>query len=336
MAKQLVSPNSMAVDYSLAVEHVNGEIALVTHASPMPFVTDHDRLARGLELDYFSNKPKPIPDTVSVISRQPNGLSTTEFELTTTKGIHDAIRGIGFRSVRRAFTELTDQILQDPFGATSIDEFVDTDAGQWARVVHAVEDEVISSLVSPVPLALKGTGMNMQSARDYLERGGAHRSNLIDQFKRTLEVARAQKASHPDGINGVVDVVPVYGVVRYPDGEQYREWMLMERVVGGNSVNQRMLNKVIIGGGTRPEAAFAANDYPELARVVNEHDEFLRSKDRDYVDFDDLAEALAVQVYGPSGKYMNPFKDLQGHNILEVSKPDGSKNYHIIDVGGIK
>lgn len=216
--------------------------------------------------------------------------------------------------------------MRDPFGDTNIDTHKDTDAGKWARLVHRVEGP-IAELVPDKKLAIKGTGLNMNLARTYLERGGRRRSNLTDQFRNTLELSRKQQEYAPQGIGGLVMVNEVYGMLRYADSNgQQREWMLMEQVEGTPVQNVELV-QATIGRRGGIEFAFSASEHPELAQLAGG---ILQSQS-EYTTFGSLRRALNRELEMPDFGF-DSFSDLHGNNLLQHESPDGGVRYTAIDI----
>lgn len=280
----------------------------------LPFAGEIKDMGR-MAVEHHRFDIKAIEGTISIVGE--------DFELTIVDGLHDAIRVRGFRIVRKQFDQLIKKILEDPFGETSIDAFKDTDAGQWARLVHRVEGP-LADLVPGKKLAIKGTGLNMESTRKYLEMGGLRRAKLTDQFRKTLELSRAQQEKAPDGIGGLVFVNNIYGIVSYrkPDG-QIQEWTLMEYVEDAKPMESHNIVMTSLGGPST-KLGFESDKYPELAAFIEAP---FTPRDGRPVLFEDLAKKLTREL----GYHINEFGDLGGHNILEQRIPAGLK-YTVIDV----
>ncbi len=263
------------------------------------------------------SSPIPVEGTTSYVG--PNN-----FELTTTDELRAAIKEHGFGATRREFGDLVRDILSDPFGENNIDAFVESDAGQWVRLVHKVTGP-LEELVQGRKLAIKGTGLDMESGRKFL--GGARRVRLHEQFRTTLRAQRAQEQQAPEGVDGLIYVNKAFGMISYRDeGGKLQEWMLMDYVEDAEPVEEQRV--VMSIGGTKP--GFFASDYPELAELVNPH---AAARARDGVMGDELIlfEDLADHISRRLGLRHGELDDLGGHNLLKQDTPDGPK-YTIIDV----
>lgn len=262
-----------------------------------------------------------IPETASIIG--PN-----DFELTLGTELQHVITQGGLHRLRRDFQALTAGIMADPFGATCIDAFKDTDAGQWARLVHRVEGP-LSNLVPGKQLAVKGTGLDMERTRRDLERGGPRRVDLTDQFRSTLLLSRTQKERAPNGVGNRITVNEVYGVVRWREADgRLQEWMLMEYVEGGKPVANVGKERVLSRGGTILVPGFERADHPELAAIAD-------GPYRPYgwqselIPFSDLSDNIASELGLLA--YDCPLTDLTGNNLLRQETANGPR-YTIIDV----
>jgi hypothetical protein len=259
-----------------------------------------------------------IPETFSVVG--------ADFEMTMDSSLHDAISRRGFGKTRNEFLQLTRDIMSDPHGENSIDEFKTTDAGRMARLVHGVTGP-LEDLLPGKKLAIKGTGLDMEASRTFLEANGPHRSFLTKQFRDTLLLSRAQQQLAPEGIGGLVFINKVYGVIRWRDDQTggRQEWMLMEQIEGAKSVKN--VNLAMSNGDSVP--GFERSDYPDLA-VLTDNPYLPMDKD-DFVTFADLSEnlasALKLNPYGP-----NEISDLNGNNLLHQKTAEGSR-YTLIDIG---
>ncbi len=239
-----------------------------------------------------------------------------------------AIQKRGFARTRKEFERLEDELDAEPFGATNIDEFKDTDAGLWARVVHAVTGP-LADLIPGKQLVLKGTGRDMQATREYLEIGGPSRTRLVDQFRATLEAARRQQKEFPDGIGGCVFIGDVYGVLRYKDDKgEIKEWMLMERARGPSIPNVQIALARLSRNAPSKAPGFEVERDPALAELLYQGPlgrHYARPTER----FSELAEVIGDRLGYSS--FDTPFADLNGHNILREDTDNGPR-YTIIDV----
>jgi hypothetical protein len=264
------------------------------------------------------HRTESIPETFSVVGEN--------FEMTMDDSLRQAITERGFGRTRKEFLELISTILADPHGETSIDTFKDTDAGRMARLVHEVEGP-LSDILPGKKLAIKGTGLDMEGTRSYLELNGSHRSQLTQQFRDTLLLSRAQKQVAPNGIGDLVSINEVYGVIRWqdPDTKKIQEWMLMEYVEGAEPVTN--ISIALSRGGTVP--GFRREHDPELAALADGPYPSVYS--HKLVRFselgDHLAEKLGLITYGK-----HELSDLNGNNVLRQETADGPR-YTIIDIG---
>jgi hypothetical protein len=260
---------------------------------------------------------EPIEGTFSI-----TGLNG--FELTLVDELHDEVRRRGFGRVRQQFIDLERNILADPHGQASIDHFKDTDAGQTARIVHTVSGP-LADLVPGKQLAIKGTGLNVDRAP-----GRVRRSDLVDQFRITLDASRRQEEVAPDGIGGCLFVNKVYGVLRYrrPDG-RLQEWMLMEQVEGGEPLpNVEIALARLSRSAPAITFGFRRERDPALAELLYQGP-LGRYHERDVERFSDLAEVVGERLGYHS--FDNPFNDLNGNNVLR-QETDRGLRYTIIDV----
>jgi hypothetical protein len=262
---------------------------------------------------YIGNMP--VEGTVSIVG--PN-----RFELTTTEKMHETIAP-HFHDVREAFVAETQRILADPFGKTNIDTNKDTDAGQWFRLVHAVEGPLADAMPDR-PLALKSTGLDMDKQRYF---GGAQRANLADQFRVMHSVGERQRSSAPEGIGQLVTVNEVHGVLRYtnPDTGKLQEWMLMDHVTNAKPVEE--LRLALTNGTTVP--GFDRDEYPQLASYVEGQSGFGNRLGYP-IRFAELGEKLSHEI----GHFTDHFTDLRGDNLLEQRTTDGQLHYTVIDING--
>jgi hypothetical protein len=223
-------------------------------------------------------------------------------------------------------TELTERILSDPFGPTCIDAFKDTDAGQWARVVHEVTGD-LADLIPGKQLAIKGSGMDMHKARTYLEAGGTRRSTLIAQFEVTADLSKRERQAMSEGFTSPLHINEIYGafVAKSREPGPPRQWMLMELVEDAKHVDN--VRVALSRGGTAP--GFDVAKYPELAAFAAAP---LPAKSDGLVLFQDIAQKLNQQLGIPDRR--SPLGDLNGNNILEQQTPDGPR-YFIIDLQSV-
>jgi len=234
---------------------------------PIKYPSDYDGL-RLIPRDQPTGPPdyravisprsgEPIEGTVSVVGPD-------RFELTVTDELQKAVQTRGFKNVRHDFEELIARIHVDPHGDTNIDEFREEEAGQIARLVHEVTGP-LADLVPGKRLAIKSTGLDMHSTREYLEMGGPSRNLLTEQFRETLALWRNQQRYAPEGIDGFIFVNEVYGIVSYTDEKAERqEWMLMEYIPNAKSVET--LELAASSGGI--QFGFDVKKYPQLASVA--------------------------------------------------------------------
>lgn len=232
-------------------------------------------------------------------------------------------RGDAFES---QLTQLTERILSDPFGSTCIDAFKDTDAGQWARVVHEVTGD-LADLIPGKRLAIKGSGMDMHKARTYLEAGGTRRKPLTAQFEATVELNQRERQAISEGFTSPFHINEVFGafVSRSLEPGFSRQWMLVELVEDAKHVNNKRV--ALSRGGTAP--GFDASEYPELAAYAAAP---LSAKSDGLVLFQDIAEKLNQEL-GIADR-RSPLGDLNGNNILE-QQTSGGPRYTIIDIQSV-
>lgn len=250
----------------------------------------------------------------------PNGLVEINLSSGTmllTADFREVVGGIGLEQFEQQLHKIIQQILADPFGENSIDEFKDTDAGQWARLVHSADQ-----LVPGLKLAIKGTGLDMQKSRDYLELGGLKRVTLSEQFRNSYRLCRAQQEHAPNGIGGKIFINKVHGLLTtMSEDGRLQEWMLMERIENGEPVQN--IRVALSQGGVG--LAFSRDLYPELGVIADPYD----LSRGDVLLFDRLADEIGKKL-GVGGRAL---ADLNGNNILVQDDAEGERKFTIIDVG---
>lgn len=259
------------------------------------------------------------------------------FEMTMTEQVRAQIGDHGgFHKVRRDFEELIDRIMSDPHGETSIDGFKHEDGGKFARLVHEVTGPLEGLMGEDAPLAIKGTGLDVDKAS---MAGAVNRSKLCDQFRHTLFLERLFEEKGKDGkiSDGLIAVNNVFGVVKYRDTQtkQTKEWMLMEHIKDARPMENigTSMSTLSLDASGQPsgvELGFNGNKHRELAKLVEPNKSW-----HGPIEY----QALAEKIYEKLGIGLH-YKadpegllgDLNGNNILVNTDEVGRKHYTLIDI----
>jgi hypothetical protein len=275
---------------------------------------DLGREAVRQEYTWGGSELHRIPGTESIVG--PKG-----FELTVTKELKNRAQGMSFGELRKEFEAAIEKIEKEPFGDANIDHFKDEDSGQWARLVHEVGGK-LGSLAEHGKMVIKTTGLDMERTRKCLELFGPHRSDLRTQFIRTLEVQRTmdklkqEPSENSRYITDIFSVANVYGYVSSGEGEDQREWLLMDYAPGSPMENIEYNAAVFSGPSLR--LGFDADENPLLADITGGS-----------CWYETLQEAIKIGT-----GYAVSLSDLTGNNIHKTG--DGNDaHYTLIDVGGI-
>jgi hypothetical protein len=271
--------------------------------------------SRGMLRAFLEAEP-PVDGVYSVVG--PNG---SAIQMTTE--LYDRIQERGAPIVWRQLHDEIEHILTEPFGETSVDALKDKPEGRWVRLVHEVTGP-LADLVPGTKLALKGTGLQLETSRRNASLFGeaVERLSPSEQFGPSLEAWRRQQERAPDGIYGCLFINKPYGVLTYTDRTgATAEWLLMELIEDAQTMEQTMT----WGGGG---LIFDNAKYPEMAALAaaatpNGDDQ---GGTMGATPFSSLGAAIAHEL-----GYDNPFRDVDGPNML-VQEINGRRVYTAIDI----
>lgn len=259
--------------------------------------------------------PIPLDHTVALAGDFVSILWKDGLEATVTPSFYQDLDTYNLRGVGVDFRSLTESIVTGKSPQTNIDRNAYPDEAE-DRIIHRISGS-LGSLVSGTQLALKAQPPNQNSLTP-------DKSTPIKQFAITFEARRRQDRRAPAGINGCVFVNNVYGVFNQPAvGSNPREWLIMEEVVGGESIQ----NIEAEDGSTAHNLRFSSKEHPALAAIIAGSGRTLQTN---FPQFADLGRAVARQLGYP--RFNNAFDDFHGGNILVQDLPDGPR-YTLIDIG---